>query len=247
MIEIALCLAIIGFALVAIIGVLPTGMNVQRDNREETIINQEATVWVDAIRNGSFGYYDLTNYVLVITNFWTVYNSSTNSIVNSGVDVYRKADEVADGGVPLTSAEQIIGLLSRPKWMPVDGGAQSNYIVAHVRSMSGGMNEKAPQNHPEALNNAFVYRMIVENTPMPVHAGENDDLAVVRNLQGNAHELRLTFRWPVFPTTVGNKRQTYRVLVSGSLEPFVGPVGQQPQEILYFYRPGRFRFQHVSM
>ena len=35
MIEIAICLAIIGIALVAIIGVLPLGMNVQRDNREE--------------------------------------------------------------------------------------------------------------------------------------------------------------------------------------------------------------------
>ena len=36
MVEIAICLAIIGFALVAIIGVLPIGMNTQRDNREET-------------------------------------------------------------------------------------------------------------------------------------------------------------------------------------------------------------------
>ena len=44
MIEIALSLAIIGFALVAIIGVLPIGMNVQKDNREATIVNQDATV-----------------------------------------------------------------------------------------------------------------------------------------------------------------------------------------------------------
>ncbi|MGD0614189.1 MAG: type II secretion system protein, partial [Verrucomicrobiota bacterium] len=55
MIEIALCLAIIGFALVAIIGVLPTGLNVQKDNREETIINQDAAVWMDAIRHGAQG------------------------------------------------------------------------------------------------------------------------------------------------------------------------------------------------
>ena len=34
MVEIAICLAVIGFALVAIIGVLPIGMNVQKDNRE---------------------------------------------------------------------------------------------------------------------------------------------------------------------------------------------------------------------
>src|SRR5262249_16641536 len=43
MIEIAICLAVIGFALAAIVGVLPLGMNVQRENREETIINQDAS------------------------------------------------------------------------------------------------------------------------------------------------------------------------------------------------------------
>src|SRR3990172_1139429 len=61
MVEIAISLAIIGFALVAIIGVLPIGMNVQRENREETIINQDAAVWFDAIRNGARDLYDLTN------------------------------------------------------------------------------------------------------------------------------------------------------------------------------------------
>ena len=49
MVEIALCLGVIAFALVAIIGVLPTGLRVQRDNREDTIINQEGLLWVDAI------------------------------------------------------------------------------------------------------------------------------------------------------------------------------------------------------
>ena len=73
MVEIAICLAIIGFALVAIIGVLPIGMNTQRDNREETIINQDATVFIEAIRNGAQGLDDLTNYVYAITNYWTIY------------------------------------------------------------------------------------------------------------------------------------------------------------------------------
>ena len=71
MVEIAICLAIIGMALVAIIGVLPLGMNVQRDNREETVINQDATVFLEAIRNGARGLNDLTNYVYAITNYWT--------------------------------------------------------------------------------------------------------------------------------------------------------------------------------
>jgi type II secretory pathway pseudopilin PulG len=55
MVEIAISLAVIAFALVAIIGVLPSGMTVQRENREETIINQEATVFINAIRNGARG------------------------------------------------------------------------------------------------------------------------------------------------------------------------------------------------
>ena len=63
MIEIAICLAIIGVALVGIIGVLPYGMNTQRDNREETVIGQDANMLVELIRNGSHGADDLTNYV----------------------------------------------------------------------------------------------------------------------------------------------------------------------------------------
>ena len=73
MVEIALCLAIIGFALVAIIGVLPTGLNVQKDNREETIVDQDAVVWMNAIRNGADGFNDSTNYVISITNYVWAY------------------------------------------------------------------------------------------------------------------------------------------------------------------------------
>ena len=36
MVEVAISLAIIGFALVAVIGILPAGLNVQKENREET-------------------------------------------------------------------------------------------------------------------------------------------------------------------------------------------------------------------
>jgi len=93
MIEIALSLAVIGFALVAIIGVLPFGMNVQRDNRENTIINYDADYLMSAIRNGAqvgqavisnasgvylyatnfavngaWGQDELTNYIICITN-----------------------------------------------------------------------------------------------------------------------------------------------------------------------------------
>src|SRR6266542_5658651 len=79
MIEIAISLAVIGFALVAIIGILPTGLDVQKQNREETIINQDASLWMEAIRNGAQGMNDLTNYVDGITNFRTLYHMDPNS------------------------------------------------------------------------------------------------------------------------------------------------------------------------
>src|SRR5256885_12478736 len=67
MVEIALCLGVIAIALVAIIGVLPTGVRVQRDNREDTIINAEGMLWLEAIRSGSRGLDYLTNFVDTIT------------------------------------------------------------------------------------------------------------------------------------------------------------------------------------
>jgi len=90
MIEIAICLAIVSFALLAIIGVLPIGMNTQRDNREETLITQDATMLINAIRTGARGMDELTNYVYAI---------STN----------LGASYISPG-----SGAQVIGLLSLP-------------------------------------------------------------------------------------------------------------------------------------
>ncbi len=81
-IEVAICLAIIGIALVGIIAVLPRGLNTQRDNREETIIGQDANLLLQLISNGSRGTNgpiapdDLTNYVYAVSNYWFFTNIS---------------------------------------------------------------------------------------------------------------------------------------------------------------------------
>src|SRR5438445_6763866 len=67
MVEIALSLGVIAIAMVAILGVLPTGVRVQKDNREDTVLNQEGMFWLEAIRSGSHGLDYLTNYVDLIT------------------------------------------------------------------------------------------------------------------------------------------------------------------------------------
>ena len=142
MIEIAICLAIIGFALIAIIGVLPLGMNTQRDVREETIINQDATVLLEAIRSGGQGATDLPNYVYAITNEATGSN-------------YIQSD--------LTSTRKIVGLLSTL----TTNGSPTVKMVASVRAMSGLAAQLPPQNNNTLLNDAFSYKVVCVNVASP--------------------------------------------------------------------------------
>ena len=165
MIEIAISLAVIGFALVAIIGILPTGMNVQKDNREETIIGHDASIFMDAIRNGERGVDDLTNYVLAITNSVTLYRNQGSAgqfLYNQG---YTFKDSSTPIKFPLTNGLRIIGLLSTPRFIGLTnppGAFLSNYVVAYVRSMSGEASEKFPQDNSIVQDLALSYRMIPE-------------------------------------------------------------------------------------
>jgi type II secretory pathway pseudopilin PulG len=233
MVEIAISLAIIGFAMVAIIGVLPIGMNVQKDNREETIINQDATVFQDAIRNGAQGLDDLTNYVMAITNWVTPLKPSGLPSGPPVVYAYTYNGSWQNGtslGFPITNGLRIIGLLSTPKYMfpePVKGQPSvmiSNYVVAYVRSMSGPAYDKSPQNNPSVQDLAFSYRMTSEVIPYwtnyfdPSWTSDPAFRAVASNLQTNLHDVRLIFRWPLLPKgRTGNGGQAFRTLVGGSL------------------------------
>jgi type II secretory pathway pseudopilin PulG len=242
MVEIAISLAIIGFALVAIIGILPLGMGVQRENREETIINQEAAVWFDAIRSGARGLDDLTNAVFAITNFWTFYEI-TPSGTNEGpsdVDGYTYRNSlvtsrvIPPNAILLTNGFQIVGLLSTPKYVFQPPGFYSNHIVAYVRSLSGLASEKYPQDNLDVRQDAFSYRLIVENVPPPLPA-ETLTNQVGREFSANLRELRLSFRWPLLSTgRLGNNWQTFRTQVGGVLtnEPLGG--------VTWFFQPQTF-------
>src|ERR1039458_5758206 len=143
MVEIAISLAIIGIALVGILAALPRGLQIQRANREQTVINQDATVFIEAIRGGARGADDLTNYVFAITNYWAQFNG--NGVVSSsGINGYSFFASSLDGApmspqFPINNGQRIIGLLSTPEYS--DGpsglfipslyiGGVSNHIVA---------------------------------------------------------------------------------------------------------------------
>jgi type II secretory pathway pseudopilin PulG len=268
-IEIALCLGIIGFALIAIIAVLPRGLDVQKRNREETIIGQDAEVWMSAIRSGSRGYDDLTNYVICITNFWTRYDDKLK-VLDSGYDFYNQGTGVVTSvtppptAFPLTNGARIIGLLSTPKRLrtnenifPIDPPYQSNYVVAYVRAFSGSVVTKVPQTNAIILNDAFTYRMIVENFPYvpfdtnaicmqcPATNGLSFQQLVDRTnlahtiwmMQTNAYDIRLRFRWPVLANgQIPNYGlATFRSLANGAL--LVTNDLNFPEQKLYFVQP----------
>jgi prepilin-type N-terminal cleavage/methylation domain-containing protein len=237
MIEIAISLAIIGIALVAIIGVLPIGMNVQRDNREQTVINQDATIFIEAIRNGARGLDDLTNYVYAITNYQMKFPGGPN--------VYG-----FDNSSFLTNGLNIVGLLSTPEFTDLSTGATatnifvqsycSNHIVAYVRSMSGPATEKPPQDNQILQENSFGYRLLCVNAALPVDTNSFslplDQQTYNRQLAANLHELRLTFMFPLQPNgKLGSGRQTFRTLIAGQLA-----TNSTTGNYLYFYQPQSF-------
>ena len=175
LIEIALCLAIIGFALLAVMIVLPYGMNTQRDNREETIIGQDANVLLETIRNGSRGADDLTNYVFAITNYWTAYNAN-GSVVKTSHNGYTFKEASVDGisrdYMRLTNGANIVGHMSNPELTDLNGvqipslqpfGGISNHILAYVRSLSGPAAEKPTQKNSIMVEDSFSYRIYCVN------------------------------------------------------------------------------------
>jgi type II secretory pathway pseudopilin PulG len=254
MIEIAICLAIIGFALVAIIGVLPLGMNTQRDNREETIINQDATLLLEAIRNGLRGADNLTNSVYAITNYVTLYDDKGQVVgQNPHVAGYTYTAASYDG-VPnnlysLTNGANIIGLLSTPEFTYKNGAPItktfgtafiSNHVTAYVRAISGLAAEKPPQNNSIMVGDTLTYHVFCLNAPMAVDTNTfdpNNRFSTTTQLAANLRELRLTFLWPQLPNGAlpsNPRRQTFRATIAGRLAP--DPVNNS----LYFYQPQYF-------
>src|SRR5438045_7013321 len=139
MVEIAISLGVIAIALVAILGVLPTGVRVQKDNREDTILNQEGEFWLEAIRSGSRGLNYLTNYVDLIK--LRIANSPRVSL-SPGFQYTPLAGEVT--GPALTNGQQIVSLLTYPKYIydPAANVTVTNRVTALVRAITRSAVEK---------------------------------------------------------------------------------------------------------
>lgn len=232
MVEIAISLAIIGFALVAIIGILPAGLTVQKENREETIINQDANYLMYAIRSGLRASNELPWFFerIVVSNEF------------AGTDLVWNNNNL------LARPELVLGLLSTPTERIHNGNRwfTTNLVYANVRAISGAAVEKPPQADSGIQDLAFAYRLTVQVVPYTGFDTNSTNWTATstpfytnwlaaRAMETNLYEVSLRFQWPLLPNGgVGPGRQTYRTLIGGTLMPTnITGVSQK----LYFFNP----------
>lgn len=238
MIEIAIALAVIAFALVAIIGALPTGLNVQKDNREDTIINQDGPYWLEAIRNGAKGLDRLTNFVQSVGVVTIDLNTNLSSL-DTNYNSYATNQ----------TGSNIVGLLSIPRGSLMAASTGSTQLVlrveAQVRALTGSAVEQGLVN----TNFAFSYLLTSEIAPFQRFQVDSTNFAAyptntfdwitrsnrwveVSYLPRNNFDARLNFRWPLLPNgKTGPNRQLFRTLLAGELapDPFTSGYYFQPQ------------------
>ena len=213
MVEIAICLAIVAFAMIVIMGVLPVGMQVQKSNREDTVINLEGQYFLESIRSGSLGTPELLSAL-----DWIMVTNSLNLPTNS----LQKQLRYVQSDFDANNISALIWLLSTPKYqVDPNGRVITNTVLAKFRSFNGS----AVERDASLRDFTFSYLMSVEIVPFPTNslssANTNDwqTAAFQRNRATNFYDLRLTLRWPVRPNgTAGNNQQVFRTLVSGQLQ-----------------------------
>jgi type II secretory pathway pseudopilin PulG len=262
MVEIALSLGILAFALVAIVGVLPSGLTVQRENREQTMANQDAMYLLEAIRSGSKGVDDLTNYIesISVTNY--LVSGSTSRLV-SRFSYTNTLFQARPPYVPLTNAQQMISILSTPKLELLPSGAiHSNVVTARMRSMTGDALQTRPiglaytkASRTDSLAD-FTLRYLVTVEVIPYSSGYVPNAALLPppvvnrlfgdplravNLAENLYDVRVTLRWPLLANGTGGRyRRTVRTMVSGELL----PVYTNTTPYLYSFQPETYVSAH---
>ena len=226
--ELALCIAVVGIALVAIIGVLPSGLMVQKQNREDTLITEDAKFLMEAIRSGSTGIADLTNYVEEVRWIVQFPNGQMRTNLFQGP---LHPNRLPNSRV-LWNTEELIGLLSLPReqslvaGIPLPSQLRTNRVQAIFRSFGSAFTDKPYREmssmtpSPTRLDGAFRYMVTCESRPVATRppfltqSGGGGNLQEQILLESSLHEVVLTFQWPVYRVgndyRVGNSRHVFR-------------------------------------
>lgn len=271
MVEIALAIGVIAFALVAIIGILPRGMTVQKNNREDTAVAQDARYFIDAIRSGAvvtnvtgnFGHSMdfLSNYVLAIADYG--YTNTGNPLLSSNI-VLTPGDLT-----PNYAGAEILGLISTPNSPAYD----SNHY-SFTRLVVRSLNSSAVEQGTNSALTAFTYQLDIEIFPYNKFAYDTtnfsayvggdynlrsnrwlvtspgaDGITSAGALTYNLYDVRLRFRWPVInwqsPTkySLGDGQQIYRTLIGSQVVEGTLPGKGAGSTPLWYFQPQTFTNQ----
>ena len=246
MIEIAISIAIIAVGLIAIAGVLPAGLNVQRDNREDTIIQEDGAYLLEAICAGGIGFHEITNHVLSVT----VSNNFSGNLISDTRD-----DLLPDDWTPT----RVLGLMTTPKMWPMGHPNyqqnSTNTVLAVVKAFTGSAIEQS------GGQDEFAFRYLADISVTPYKSpytyippsgptlGEEllniGTIDAVNEFNRNIHLERnlwlvsVKIMWPLRGVAggnvqVGGREQTFSRVVAGKIE----RAGRRPW---YFLTPETFR------
>ena len=250
MIEIALCIAVVAIAMVAIIGVLPAGLNVQKQNREESLLTQDAELLLNVLRGGQTRLQDLLNYadrVTLVRQYRDRAPARTNHFHGPLVQ------GTPAGSDPLVDAFQVLGLISRPKYTQeassVSRGnsvAVTNIVRLEMRSMSGSMadhpiirkSERRTMPNDKRIDFAFRYLVTFETVTRQSVLVPGATQLPTDAMAGSVSEVRMILEWPLQRTgtdpnqyRLGFNRREFRTEVLGQPTRLRGNV---PQDLSYF-------------
>ena len=235
MVELSLCIAIVAIAMVALIGILPTGLTVQQQSREEVLMAKEAQYWFDIIRNGNTSLNSLTNYVesiQLVRRFdggGTVTNDPSfySGIYDPAYEYIGQPSSSTLFANGLWDASRIIGLVSRPKYEALPDGPKrfvtvtNQAVYVYMRPASGPVTERPYLGVGELMvtngvlkDQSFRYRATIEVSPVYSRSVEN------------LSDVRITMQWPVINLPVvengflkrriGPNTRTYRAQMAGT-------------------------------
>ena len=232
MIEIALALAVIAFGLVAIIGFLPFGLGVQRENKDDTLIDHDARMFLRFIRMEPDVPIDpetlhrLWTYIIPdkdgirkvwVTNVFNVYEKESGQLKGSQVTQGYVCEVISPLVGPISRDLPQVLMADLLKLRPfvgqieVDTNANLLKIIVtrltlYIRAGAGSAFDKYPQTDPAVTEMGFKYLLVRETTPV-VSKWQLES-------QAQLYDVRFSFAWPVYPNgTVGYGRRVYRAQV----------------------------------
>ena len=227
--EVALALAVVAFGLVAVLGVLPVGLNVQRDNREETLIKNDAEYWMNAIRGGRLAL-DSLNHVE-----WVEVETATGSLYRAEYAAlqFDGAPTNASAGWPMFNGNQMPpityrGSLKQSTWR--------GDVIGWL-SVPNGMARKRAKVRP--VGSTLLHRKFGEKTVgqdgkvMYRNAGGEQTFSYllessVQQVAPGFWEIKLTMQWPILEE--GATADT--VKIGPGLRTFVTYIHAPPEKAL---------------